>query len=38
MMAKVISDFKLQIELRRSASDGIKIKRGRETGFQSHID
>ena len=38
-MAKIIPDFKLQIELRRSASDRDKDwKRERETGLQCDID
>ena len=38
-MTKIISDFKLQIELRRSASDRDKNwKWERETGLQSDID
>ena len=38
MMAKVIADFKLQIELRHSASDEIKIENEREIGLQCDID
>ena len=38
MMAKVISDFKLQIELHVPLLIATKIKRGWEIGIQSDID